>query len=589
VRLPDWSSGRRGRLVRASTRTFRQQPGRREVLESYDALLAGWTPGEVVLLCGPGDAAPLQAAAARAYPRAHVVALTPERPDEPDGPDAVATDPDAVVPCRNVHQAHAALLRRPAPDLILDDGGCPASWRYAVFLQLLPALVDGGRYVLRDGGASDGPLADRDGESLPELVGRLTAAQADRVPADCHPDDQERVRMLGARQVHGRVLMITKVGHHLTKLREEEVDRALPGRLGPGRHEVLARRPAERFTARATLHSNRPDLDAPFLPEFDVPPRTLRLDRDVVCRPRQLVVAGDAMLPASFHHAQKRRLRNRGSVDAARWYARLDDPTEPTTLPGTWYHLASEFPGHFGHVMTEDLARLWGWDEARQAYGDLKLLVGAGDPAPKPFLLELLEAFGISRTDVLAAPGPVRVERLVTATPQLHNGCYVDPQVDATWSRITDRLADPTLRTPRRIFVTRPPGTSRRCLNGELLEARFEAAGFTVVRPETLALPAQVSLFAGADVVAGYAGSGLFTALASRPGTTCVVFGSESYTAINEWLISAVKGFDHHHFWCPSTRPASGTFDRASFHADFRFDTEHDARRLDDLLERIGA
>lgn len=556
------------------------------MLQSYDALLEGWTPRRVVLLCSTATATPLGAAAASAYPRATVLALTHAGSGSPDGDPA---GPVETVPCRNVHRAHDALLRRPAPDLVLDDGGCPASLRHGVFLHLLPALVDGGRYLLLDGGAPEDGLEDREGESLPELVERLTAPATDGAAGSSHPDDTERARMLGLRRVHGRVLMVTKVGDHLAKVREEEADRVLPARLGPGRHEVLAQLPAERFSSRATLHSNRPDLDAPFLHELEVPARTLRLDFDVVCRPRQLAVADDAMLPASFHHAQKRRLRNRGTVDAARWYARLEDAQEPTALPGTWYHLASEFPGHFGHVLTEDLSRLWGWDEARRAYGDLKLLVGAGDPAPEPYQLELLEAYGIPRSDVLAAPGPVRVERLVTATPQLHNGVYVDPAIDATWSRITARLADPAATTPRRLFVTRPPGTSRRCLNGELLEARFAAAGFTVVRPETLPLPAQVSLFAQADAVAGYAGSGLFTALASRPGTTCVVFGSESYTAINEWLISAVKGFDHHHFWCPSTRPASGTFDRASFHADFRFDAEHDARRLDDLLERIGA
>jgi capsular polysaccharide biosynthesis protein len=593
VRVPGLlGRSRLGRVARAGLEHVRSEAAVRQFLESCEALLDGSVPSHVVVLCSGSSARGWATTMSKAYPSARVTLLAggtkPSSAPGENGPPRVE-----ILACRNLHHAHAALLERPAPDLLVDVGGCPASLRFGVFSHLLPALSDGGRYLLLDGGATVEPeLDDRAGESLPALIERLGAVQLQGDAAASPPpdhDDLERVRAMGPRTVHGRVLQVPKVGRHLAKVREDEVDRVVPARLGAGRSEVLESRPAKRFESRAVLRSNRPDLDDALLRTCDVPPRTLRVQRDVVCFPRQLALADDVMLPASFHHPQARRLRNRHTVDASRWYARLrHEPDEIPALAGTWYHLASEFPGHFGHVMTEDLSRLWGWDQAQSAHGDLKLLLGAGDPVAPEFVNALLTAFGVPRADLHVASTPVRVERLVTATPQLHNGRYVDPDIDETWQRVTRGLQDPALALPRRIFVTRPETGERRCLNAAVLEARFVEAGFSVVRPETMLLAEQVSMFAGAEVVAGYAGSGLFTALASPPGTAVVVVSSDSYYAVNEWLISSVKGFDHYQLWCPSTRPkTSKGFDARSFHADFRFDVERDSGYLDEILQRF--
>lgn len=579
--------------MRAAPEHVRGQAARRQVLESYDALLDSYVPSHVVVLCGSSDAATWGSTMSGAFPAARITVLAGGTASSA-APGEDGASRAEIVACRDVHAGHAALLEHPAPDLLVDDGSCPASLRHSVFSHLLPALTDGGRYLLLDGGATtEAELDDRAGESLPALIGRLGAMQlagADAVALPHHPDDLERVRMMGPRTVHGRVLQVVKVGRHLVKVRDEEADTVLPARLGARRSELLESRPSARLESRAVLRSNRPELDDPLLRTFDIPCRRLRVQRDVVCLPRQLVLADDAMLPASFHHPQLRRLRSRQTVDSARWYARLEqEPRETPVLTGTWYHLASEFPGHFGHVMTEDLSRLWGWDKARRVHRDLKLLIGAGDPVAPAFLGQLLTAFGVSPDDVYLAPTPVRVERLVSATPQLHNGRYIDPDIDKTWQRVVQGLVDPTLTLPRRIFVTRPDEGGRRCLNAKVLEARFVEAGFSVVRPETMRLVEQVSMFAQAEVVAGYAGSALFTALASRPGTALVVFASESYHAINEWLISSVRGLDHYQVWCPSTRPrTSSAFDPTSFHADFHFDVERDSVFLDEILERCG-
>jgi capsular polysaccharide biosynthesis protein len=579
--------GRPGPLVRASTRADRQVQGRREVLESCDTLLAGAHPSQAVVLGGPGGwTTRLAVLLAEAHPGCRVLVLVSGDPSDAPPVPGPAAGRVRVRRCGSVRRAHAELLDVAAPDLFVDCGGSPASLRHRVFLHLFAALADGGSYLLLDGGeVAEEALQDRDGETLPQLLGRLLDLDPTRA-GDVHRDDVERARMLGGRADAGPVVALRKAGRSLAKVREEEAERVLPRRLGPDRVAVLASRPATTFPTRARLVSNAPALDERFLSVFEVPARTLRVVTDVLCLPRQAAVADDLLLPASFHHPVKERLRNRGTVDAARWYARLAaEPRDVPVLEGTWYHLASEFPGHFGHAMTEDLARLWGLDQAREAYGDLRVLYGAGDGAVPHYWRELLGAYGVAEADIGAPATPVRVERLVTATPQLHNARYVDPDLGLTWDRVRAGLAGARAEGPRRIFVTRPPGSARRCLNGAEVEARFVDAGFTVVSPERLSMAEQMTLFAGADAVAGYAGSGLFSAIATAPGATMVVVASESYTAANEWLISSVRGFSHHQLWCPSTQERTERFDGRSFHADFAFDFERDGRALDAALE----
>ena len=303
--------------------------------------------------------------------------------------------------------------------------------------------------------------------------------------------------------------------------------------------------------------------------------------------PRQLVVVGDVIAPISFHHPSAGRLSNRQIVDVGPHAATSKLPLEGAPhLRGTHYHLVSEFPGHFGHFMTEDLARLWGWDLARAEFDDLRLLLSVrkpGDRVPS-FVLEMLRAYGIDEEQISVIDRPTQVERLVGATPQFHNGRYADPDIEQIWSRIAERLVDREASPPARIFVTRPPGLARRCHNGADVEAEFAAHDFAMVQPGALSIADQATLFAGAKVIAGYGGSAQFNAIHCPGPTTRIVVASESYYASNEWLISAVKGDDYHHFWCRPDVPRATTYESASFHSDFTFDFGRDGEALRDLI-----
>jgi len=112
------------------------------------------------------------------------------------------------------------------------------------------------------------------------------------------------------------------------------------------------------------------------------------------------------------------------------------------------------------------------------------------------------------------------------------------------------------------------------------VEALSINAGFEIDFPEEMILADQIAMFRGADIVAGYAGSALFTLMFCRSPKQVIIVAPESYTATNEYLIGAVRGHSYDVFW---SRP-----DSEAFRSSFTFDLECEGRMLKDHLRTIG-
>jgi capsular polysaccharide biosynthesis protein len=386
--------------------------------------------------------------------------------------------------------------------------------------------------------------------------------------------------------------MATKRGLHLVKLYDADIEPALSARVGPDWGVELARRPGFTYAARSRVTVNDPQYAFRLPSRWPVPDRVLRVHHDVICGPRQLVMQDNTVLPWSFHHPLAARRHARGTTYVSNTIAALPDDFGPAVeLEGTYFHLDSEFPGHFGHFVTEDLSRLWGWKLAKERYPDCRLLIGTGRNAEdlKPFQRALLGALGIDEADIRTFGEPVRVGTLVGATPQFHNRRYLDPDLSRIWDQLRAVLRpESTADRAQRIFVTRDREAHRQCRNADEVEAIFVEHGFKVLRPETMSIPDQIAIFAAAQVIAGYGGSGMLSMIYSdRPGVR-IVIGSEHYAATNEYLIASVRGDSYHHFWCPAlAKPVDGEPASDALNSDFVFDTAKDGDNLHRLLEGL--
>jgi capsular polysaccharide biosynthesis protein len=392
------------------------------------------------------------------------------------------------------------------------------------------------------------------------------------------------IRVRVSRRVVGPDLLLSHdIPDVVVKVRDSEYDELLPRTGAP--HRVLrtipAARPPKPPPGTEGPEPRRPPMDSPITRAG----LSLRDYREVVVSPHQVVIDGRVALPDTYRHNQWQVLLNTHMIDLTERFAMPRSPRIQADLPrltGTYLHLDNEFRGHFGHLLTESLSRAWTWPEALSIDPDTKVLVGVTSKRPRPleYELQLYEACGIPRDRVVVIDHPVHVERLISGSPMFSHPQFVHPLIADTWRQVGDRLADqaPSREWPRRFFVGRR-GDKRACLNGDVVEARFAEHGFEVVYPEDYSLGEQVRLFRSAEVIGGYAGSGLFQAMFVLEPTRMIMVGAASYTPRNEYLIAAVHGHRLDAVICR----AEGT----SVQDSYRFDEDREGPFLQKLLDEL--
>ena len=410
---------------------------------------------------------------------------------------------------------------------------------------------------LRDGGALDAPARRRDSRRATVRDRHALAASVAEVV------------------VHDDAVAVTMAVDTWLVVPEVRLDAVLAAAPGLGR--VVAHEPAATWTATASFVSSDPD-EVPF-DVVEAPALSLREHHDAVVAPRSVAHVGGVVLPQAFRDTVRRRPRTPTLTDWSPWAVRVPadlDATSsaPEPLPGTWFHGDNILRGHFGHALTEQLSLLWAWPAALARHPDLGLLVTAPDEQVAGWELELLEAAGVPRERVRVVRGPVRVERLLAATPAYVIGEHLHPVLHDLHRRAGDRLAARSTITgaPARLFVTRR-GDKRACHERREVEALVEAHGFTVVAPEEHPLPDQVAMVRAADVVAGFGGSGLFhLALTDHPTRVLVV----SSTTYHVWNERAMAAFGGHPLTVvrgtPDATPRRAGFDVEAFHSDYTVD-----------------
>ncbi len=114
------------------------------------------------------------------------------------------------------------------------------------------------------------------------------------------------------------------------------------------------------------------------------------------------------------------------------------------------------------------------------------------------------------------------------------------------------------------------------------------AAGFTVVYPEELPLPDQVEMVRRAEVVAGFAGSGMFQIAFAGSPKHVILVSSDSYVATNEYMISSVVGHRLDVVMCRADIAPAEEFSNKWYHSAFTFDPDREGRFLAGVVAELG-
>jgi capsular polysaccharide biosynthesis protein len=465
--------------------------------------------------------------------------------------------------------------------------------QYTLFQRFFRYVARGGAYVL-DRTTATTPSALMGMERWTRL---LAASEDGELAAGLPRRDVDLAESTGTVLLSRDLIVATKRFDHLVKLREADVEPVLGPREPDLTMTVLSRRRAREFTSRATVTSHGDLVPHESFPQkFTIPALSLRRYEGKIGSPGgTLLFTGRSVLPDSFRWHMAANPKNVRLVASVAGFSRLESRYVPRRrLAGNYYSLDSSHSGHFGHLTTEVVARLWGWDRAKQEMPDLKALfhLKPGTKRHPQLEIDLLTAYGIPEEDIVWVNEPVWLDSVASSTPMWHNEDphYVDPDIVSTWDRLTDGLLAraPAVEPHQRLFISRRV-SNRTCRNRAAVEEFFTSRGYHVVFPEVLSLPEQVALFSQARVIAGFAGSNMFNLMHARKLEATIVLSHDGYIARNEHLFSAVRGGESHYFWSRASIPQpDGGYSKQAFHSEWQFDFDANGKELDEVVTRLG-
>ncbi|GEM_PF-1190052 len=325
--------------------------------------------------------------------------------------------------------------------------------------------------------------------------------------------------------------------------------------------------------------------------KFKIPESFLVKYNDVNCEIGQVVYKDGYLLPDSFRMQYHKKLANRHITPLVDDLFLLKDKKYDTShYKGEYFYLDSEFPCHFGHFTSEVISRLWAWDDVKKLSPNVKVLIGLekGRALPK-FVESILSGYGIERKDIITFDGKIKVDTLYSATPYYVIGNHINPAIKDIWDTIGNSANEGTSGIQgKKLFIARPEIGGRKCINSDKLEKIFKDRGFEFYSPEKHSWKDQVKTFSNVNVIAGYAGSGTFnTMFAGGDNKQLVIVGSNSYTAINEHYICAIKGFNLTCFLGDSLLSHDKGWSAEAFMSDYKFNYERDEMALIEYLDSI--
>ena len=511
-----------------------------------------------------------------------------------------------VRPSPGVEDALEQVTRLPTVHVVLDLRRAPGTPRSQMWESLFLSLVHGGAYVVGRLEAGQDLWVDE----------REWLALLNQDPAPDFTTASECVRCTAGVLQRPDLLLLQKRGSHRVKLVQDTEQEVLAHRDPDVAVRELVSLPATALASRvsvvehgaggAAVHGGDPesgmhrpamweDVRPAMTDQYAVPELRLRhYTGDIVFAGQTLMYTGHSVLPDSYRYPFGDILDNPYLHGGPSRFARVHYPASPQgrRLEGDFYQLDPQWSGHFGHVMTEVVGRLWGWDEAKRQLPDLKALFRARPGTDDPELeRSLLRGYGIADEDIVWIEEATTVSSLVSGTVMWHNfpPRYVHPQLVEVWGRLREGLVSPTAPRHDRIFVSREDTLARRrCRNREAVEELFVRHGFEVLYPERHDLATQASIFAHASVVAGFGGSAMFNLMFAERLEHTIVLSHDSYWARNEHMYTSLLGGTAHYFWsAPDVAPPETGWSPESANSSWTFDLPRHGRALEDLLASL--
>jgi Glycosyltransferase 61 len=189
----------------------------------------------------------------------------------------------------------------------------------------------------------------------------------------------------------------------------------------------------------------------------------------------------------------------------------------------------------YGHVLLEGLSRCWALDRLRSHFE----VVVANKRVPLTYRA-WFEALGVRAAQLRTTRrGPLRIDNLLVPSQSYVLDRGMSPRFPKLTRRIAKRMG--TASGCARLFVSRRDASKRRIENEAEIEALFEAERFRIFHPEEHTVEEQVRAFAGASLVSGPVGSGLYSVAFSPPSTRLIVLAPDTFYTRNDLILAGAR------------------------------------------------
>jgi capsular polysaccharide biosynthesis protein len=188
--------------------------------------------------------------------------------------------------------------------------------------------------------------------------------------------------------------------------------------------------------------------------------------------------------------------------------ARIWPLTPIRFVPGDSVYLQQAFDDNYARLLVEVLPRV----AVAARFIDLsrfKFTITRVEGDMGQIMREGLALFGVKPEQIVEIDrGPVMFERLFYPMPVAIHPWIKSPNAIAVLESLPDRIGA-TRDGPKRIYVTRNAGQTRRLTNEDAVIDALRPSGFVAVDPGRLSFAEQIRLFAGAELIVGNCGAGL--------------------------------------------------------------------------------
>ncbi|WP_291308332.1 glycosyltransferase 61 family protein, partial [Devosia sp. 66-14] len=193
------------------------------------------------------------------------------------------------------------------------------------------------------------------------------------------------------------------------------------------------------------------------------------------------------------------------------------------------------FTDTYGHNLLEALPRLMLLDRVPKG-----IEIATSIPR-SPAIEALIGGLGVDPGRVRYYREPLFCRRAYLPERLVYLRKSIHPLAWEAFSRLK-RLGVSGGPVPERIFISRSRILRRRLVNEAEIEAAFRRHGFHIVHPELLPIEEQISLFAGARMIAGLGGSAMHSAVFSSPEARVLMISSLDWFVETDVLISQRDG-----------------------------------------------